>query len=99
MVNLSSNFPLANLDICEAYLFGSAVKGDCNDIDILVVSEDFDGVSRFKRAEKVKSNFPFQNIDVVCLTRKEFDRLMMQKSLFLTEILKSSILIYERPGY
>lgn len=99
MVNLTSNFPFANLDIYEAYLFGSAVKGDGNDIDILVVSEDFDGVSRLKRAEKVKYNFPFQNIDVVCMTKKEFDRLIMQKSLFLREILKSAILIYERTGY
>lgn len=89
-------FPLQNLDIAKAYLFGSSLKGNGKDFDILFISYDFEGVSRIKRAEKVKLNFLSKNIDPVCMSEKEFDRLTKQNSLFLSEILKSAILIYER---
>ncbi|TNE71753.1 hypothetical protein EP331_08845 [bacterium] len=89
-------FPLQNLDIAKAYLFGSSTIGTGKDLDILIISDDFEGVSRIKRAEKVKLNFLTENIDPVCISEKEFERLTKQNSLFLSDILKSAILIYER---
>lgn len=89
-------FPLQNLDIAKAYLFGSSTSGEGKDLDILFISDDFEGVSRIKRSEKVKLNFLTENIDPVCISEREFDRLTKQNSLFLSKILKSAILIYER---
>ncbi|RZJ99493.1 MAG: hypothetical protein EOO46_22550 [Flavobacterium sp.] len=94
MTDLS--FPLQNLDIAKAFLFGSSTKGTGRDFDILFISDDFEGVSRIKRAEKVKLNFLTENIDPICISEREFDRLTKQNSLFLSKILKSAILIYER---
>ena len=94
MTNLT--FPLQNLDIAKAYLFGSSTKEKGKDLDILFISDDFEGVSRMKRAEKVKLNFLAENLDPVCISEREFDRLTKQNSFFLSEILKSAILIYER---
>lgn len=96
MTHLTLKFPLQNLDISKAYLFGSSTKLNGNDFDILFISNDFEGISRMKRNEKVKLNFLSENIDPVCISETEFTRLTKQKSYFLTEILKSAILIYER---
>jgi len=98
MKHLKLKFPLQNIDISKAYLFGSSTKQNGNDFDILFISNDFEGVSRIKRSEKIKLNFLSENIDPVCISEIEFTRLTKQKSYFLTEILKSAILIYERQG-
>jgi predicted nucleotidyltransferase len=99
MVDLAGKFPLKNLEIIRAYLFGSQTSGLGNDFDLLVVSDDFEGVSRIKRAEKVKLNFVSKKIDPVCMTNSEFERLVRRESIFLKEILKNAILIYERSNY
>ena len=96
MTDLTLKFPLQNLDIAKAYLFGSSTKQKGKDYDVLFISEDFEGVSRIKRAEKVKLNFSSENIDPLCISAREYTRLIKQNSYFLSEILKSAILIYER---
>ena len=96
MTHPTFKFPLPNLDISKAYLFGSSIEKNGNDFDVLFISDDFEGASRIKRAEKIRLNFPSINIDPVCVSEKEFTRLTNQNSHFLTEILKSAILIYER---
>jgi hypothetical protein len=95
---LKSIFPLPNLDISIVYLFGSKVLSinEGNDFDLLIVSNDFEGVSRLKRDEKIKSYFNDEIVDPICLTNKEFERLIFQKSEALAEILKNAMLIYGR---
>ena len=96
MRSLTNQLPLLNIDVIKIYLFGSCVTGVGNDIDLLVISNDFEGISRAKRLEKVMLNFSGLNIDPVCITSIEFERLLKQKSFFLSEILKTALLIYER---
>jgi predicted nucleotidyltransferase len=82
--------------VVRVYLFGSYVHGIGNDVDLLIISNDFEGLSRAKRIEKVMLNFFDLSIDPVCITTNEFDRLSKQKSIFLSEIFKTALLIYER---
>jgi predicted nucleotidyltransferase len=98
MNSLINKFPIPNLDVVKIYLFGSYINGNGNDVDLLIISNDFEGVSRAKRQEKVMLNFLDTNVDPVCVTTNEFDRLLKQKSIFLTKILKTALLIYERKG-
>jgi predicted nucleotidyltransferase len=96
MKSLINKLAILNLDVIKIYLFGSCVNGIGNDVDLLIISNDFEGVSRTKRMEKVMLNFFDIKVDPVCITSNEFDRLLNQKSIFLTEILKTALLIYER---
>lgn len=97
MKNLSARFPLKNLSISKAYLFGGQMLSDkSKDIDLLIVSEDFEGVSRIKRREKVILNFKNEKIDPICLSLNEYTRLVKSKSLFLKAILRKSELVYEK---
>jgi predicted nucleotidyltransferase len=61
-------------------LFGSrarAVHDDDSDYDIIIVSEQFEGVDRFKREHGLKSMFyeegGFAPMDLFCLTPDEFE--------------------------
>ncbi|SFS95683.1 nucleotidyltransferase domain-containing protein [Mucilaginibacter polytrichastri] len=93
---LENKFPLPNLDVLKVYLFGNYNASSKNDIDLLIICDDFDGVSRMKRMEKVLLNFSDEKVDPVCITSNEFTRLLQQKSLFITIALKKSLLIYEK---
>jgi predicted nucleotidyltransferase len=84
------------IDVYKAYLFGSSTKTSGNDIDILLISEDFEGMSRVKRLERLARNATLNRFDVVCMSKIEFYRLLKQKSAFLEDILSSAIPIYER---
>ena len=71
-----------NLD--RVYLFGSLALGSGNDIDLIVISEDFQGVSGVKRIEMIKSISFYNQVDPICFTKVEFTRLTKQKSEFLS---------------
>ena len=90
-------FPIPNIDVLKVYLFGSTVLGNGDDIDILVISNDFEGMSRLKRKEKILVNFDC-SVDAICITVKEFSRLSKQNSILLKNILAQSLLVYEKPG-
>ena len=97
IIDLEAFFPLKNISIYKAYVFGGyLVDNNSKDIDLLVISEDFEGVSRLKRNEKVNLNFSSKLIDPVCLTVKEYERLVQEKSVFLNMILANASKIYER---
>ena len=79
------------------YLFGGKRdRPSSKDYDLLLISDDFEGMSRQKRIEKVLLNFKSENVDPVCLTVEEYHRLLKQKSNFLNVILTNSDKIYER---
>lgn len=94
-MEINIKLPFENLCVSKIYLFGSGVKGTGKDLDILVISDDFIGVSRQKRIEKVALNFIEKKVDPICHTINEFNGLLKQKSIFLNKILNESVLIYE----
>ncbi|RLF09306.1 MAG: nucleotidyltransferase domain-containing protein [Thermoprotei archaeon] len=61
----------------EIYLFGSYAKGTHtleSDVDIVVVSERFEGLKRPERVEAVRSMLPEDlGLDIIALTPKEFE--------------------------
>ena len=62
--------------INDLYIFGN--KSTQNDIDILIVSDDFVNISRTKRKMLVKK-ISFK-LDPICLTTREFKKLKLSKS-------------------
>lgn len=66
-------------------LFGSAARNEMkkdSDIDIIVVSEDFEGMSPLKRPVRfyVEWDLPYP-VDFICYTPKEFERLKHRPSI------------------
>jgi hypothetical protein len=72
------------------------LSNQSKDIDLLIISHDFEGLSNRKRVEKVLLNFDDKFIDPICLSVSEYLRLLKQKSTFLNIILSNSKLIYEK---
>ena len=95
--DLSKRFPLDNITVDVVYFIGS--QNFEHDIDLIIVSEDFEGLSRLKRAEKAALNFENLAVDLTCVTRHEFDRLNSQGSFFLQKVLTSSSIVYDRKSY
>ena len=95
--DLSNRFPLDNITVDVAYFIGS--QNFEHDIDLIIVSEDFEGLSRIKRTEKIALNFENLAVDLTCMTRHEFHRLNSQESFFLQKVLPSSTIIYDRKSY
>ena len=60
----------------EIYLFGSYARGDHlldSDVDVLVVSEEFEGMSPPERASKVRQMLPEDvAFEIIALTPAEF---------------------------
>ena len=84
----SNNFPIKT-----AYLFGSYAKGtdnDWSDIDVLLVSDSFEGV-RFFDKEKIRKITLSYNSDISPFpyNPKDFD----SSNLFIKEIIRSGIKI------
>jgi predicted nucleotidyltransferase len=84
----SNNFPIKT-----AYLFGSYAKGtfnDWSDIDILLVSDSFEGI-RFFDKEKIRKITLSYNSDISPFpyNPKDFD----SSNLFIKEIIRSGIKI------
>lgn len=65
------------VSIDRLIFFGSYARGDNNqnsDIDIIIVSNDFEGKKYFKRSPKfyLSWNYPY-DIDIICLTPEELN--------------------------
>jgi predicted nucleotidyltransferase len=64
------------LGIKEVYLIGSVAKSQadsCSDLDIIVISDNFEGISYFKRKQLVQKYLESERqIDAICLTTDEF---------------------------
>ena len=63
------------ISIKEIILFGSRARGDykkISDIDLIIVSDDFEGQKYYRRAAPfyLLWNSPY-NVDIICLTPKE----------------------------
>jgi len=78
-------------------LFGSTARGDFNlwsDIDIVVISESFEGVRFVERCLALED--PFGNLSPICWTPDEF-RAMLSKPAW-REALRDSLVILDMHG-
>lgn len=85
---------IKNLTVEKLFVFGSTIKGEGNDLDILVVSNDFFGMSEKARILRFKRNFASNIIDPQCYTVREFERLF-DESIFFKHIFQQAIEIYD----
>ncbi|MCD6493471.1 MAG: nucleotidyltransferase domain-containing protein [Archaeoglobaceae archaeon] len=71
--------------IKKAVIFGSSVKGEFRedgDIDLIVISDEFEGVSPLKRPVKLYLEWDLDYpVDFICYTTKEFEELRKRPSL------------------
>ena len=76
------------------WLFGSRVDGtpdEWSDIDVLVVSERFRGLSVFDRTELFQQHArPHRHVDALCYTPEEFEIKAAQPTL-VAEIVKQGL--------
>ncbi|MBT2196199.1 nucleotidyltransferase domain-containing protein [Weizmannia coagulans] len=78
----------------RAFIRGSFARGENtikSDMDLLIVSNDFNGMAIKKRKEIVKKVFDSSMdniIDCICLTEAEYNQIIAQKrNLLLKEVL------------
>ncbi len=66
-----------NLSLDSLILFGSRARGDereNSDVDLIIVSKDFEGKKSFKRAVKFYLDWDWDyNTDIICLTPRELE--------------------------
>lgn len=77
-----------DLTITEAYLFGSRAHEDYredSDVDLVVVSPDFEGSPSYKRAKEFYKEWEYPpDLEVKCYTPSEFETLRGRVSVART---------------
>lgn len=70
-------------------MFGNTLNPKNRDIDLLVVSDDFVDMFMFKR-KKLITDYVISNIviDPICITKKEYKRLVTSNSNFAKQMLR-----------
>jgi predicted nucleotidyltransferase len=89
---------LTNLFEIELIIeFGETSNIRRNDIDLLIVSNDFEDMFTHKRKRLVqKCIISDPEIDPICITLEEFVRLQKGDSIFAKQILKGAIIYDSR---
>ncbi|MEI2273072.1 hypothetical protein OHD16_13055 [Sphingobacterium sp. ML3W] len=77
-------------EIMSLYIFGNTISG--KDIDLVMVSDSFKGISLHKRKLLVQKSS--KKIDPICFTCWEFEKFKLSNSSLWKEFIKSGILIY-----
>lgn len=82
VINIIREFVKAvskDIKIEKVILFGSHARGDAgenSDIDLIIVSDDFEGIKSIKRAAKMYSYWnSLAPVDFLCYTKSEFNKL------------------------
>jgi predicted nucleotidyltransferase len=74
-----------DFSIKKVILFGSRATGNAredSDFDLIIVSDDFEGMNVFRRGAKMYDYWPFLiPVDFICLTTKEFNALKRKISI------------------
>jgi len=69
----------------KAIVFGSSVKGNFgedSDIDLIVINDEFEGVSPLKRPVRLYLEWDLDYpVDFICYTTEEFEKLSKRPSL------------------
>lgn len=95
--NLKKALEKRGIKVGEIYLFGSYARGDylkSSDIDLVVVSEDWEGIPFLKRLDIVNEAIWAErlgNVEVIPVTRKELE---MKSSVVLRDASKYWIRIF-----
>ncbi len=74
-------------------LFGSRARGDFvedSDFDLIVVSDDFEGVRSYERAPELYKTWDSNNysVDFVCLTSSEFDKMKNRPTIIKNAVIE-----------
>jgi len=79
----------------KAVIFGSSVKGDFgedSDIDLIVVSDVFEGTSPLKRPVSLYLEWDLDYpVDFICYTTKEFEKLSRRPSLVREALMEGRV--------
>jgi len=82
--------------IKKAVIFGSSVRGELggdSDIDLIIISDEFEGISPLKRPVKLYLEWDLDYpVDFICYSTKEFEELRKRPSL-VREALKEGKVI------
>jgi uncharacterized protein len=85
-----------DFSIHNVVFFGSRVEGRArkdSDIDLIIVSDDFEGMSFFRRVAKMYDYWETSKpVDFLCYTVREFERLKNRISI-VSEALKEGVLV------
>lgn len=98
VIKLIKNFKnkIKNIKLDKVILFGSYSKGTQkrgSDIDLLVISNDFENIKSFKRANDLYLNWDIDiDIDFICLTNEEL-RIKKNQIGIVSEALKTGVVI------
>jgi len=87
---------IKNLSLDKMILFGSYARNkqsESSDVDLLVVSDDFENVKSFKRAKDLYLDWDVDvDVDFVCLTNKELKKKRNEVGI-ISEALKEGVII------
>jgi len=87
---------IKNLSLDKMILFGSYARNkqsEDSDVDLLVVSDDFENVKSFKRAKDLYLDWDVDvDVDFVCLTNKELKKKRNEVGI-ISEALKEGVII------
>lgn len=91
LINLSQDIKIENI-----LLFGSRAEGKFNkhsDVDLIIVSPDFEGMNFFERVSKMYDYWEIDlPVDFLCYTPKEFNKLKKGITI-VSEALKKGIVV------
>ncbi|EJR73635.1 hypothetical protein ORN01_22160 [Bacillus cereus] len=87
---------VCNLKIEKIIIFGNLTMKS-NDLDLLIVSDDYEVMYNHKRI-KISKKFihSIKKLDLICLTLKEFNELQIRPNQFSINILTKGEVLYER---
>ena len=92
-----------DLDLLNEYLiiekiilFGN-MKADARDIDLLIVSDDFQDMYAKKRKDFIyKGLTALKKIDVLCLTNRQYEKMVSVENEFNKNLFRKGVIVYER---
>ena len=90
-MNTAINEILNSFNISLIIRFGNR-EISANDLDLLIVSDDFIGISNYKRAEIIKFINPL--VDPICFTRLEFEIFQNKNNTLYRKIKSDSTILY-----
>ncbi|MFP3324427.1 hypothetical protein R0K05_15185 [Planococcus sp. SIMBA_160] len=94
MDKMNFSILLLALDIEFIILFGNK-SNLSNDIDLLIISNDFKLMYSAKRVQYVKKYLHCdKKLDLICVTSDEYERMMEYPTKFSKQIIKNGEIIY-----
>ncbi|CAH2213879.1 hypothetical protein [Tepidibacter aestuarii] len=87
---------IVHLQIEKIIRYGT-ISSELSDLDLLIVSNDFESMFMPKRLSVTKKYVKAKRkLDLICLTSEEFEKLQKKPNQFSVNILIKGELLYER---